>query len=961
VTDRLGAGETLDWTAPAGGNPWWVIAFYQTADGQTKTGLTSSSPNYVIDHLGTAGAKALTDFYDSAILDPDTKALIRQVGDSALFEDSMEPSNPLKWTWNLLDQFEQLRGYSLVKYLPALAGSNVGAQTAPFFDFASIGQRVRMDYRQTWSDLYSRNHLAVYNDWAHAHGMKTRIQVEGGPLEVADTAAEPDIPEGENRNFLNNPELWKPIGVGAHLRDSEPVLSDECCPVSGGVWATTAGGPAYTVAQGTGGAFGGAGNNANLNWVYKAYAGGVNQLVWHGFPYLTAPAGGGEQSVWPGFSFGGNDSFSEAFGPRMPQWEDYRTVNDHLARLQLVLRQGRPRYDVAVFWHDYGVNGLAPNFTPYTGYPGLSTMFSTTSSMAGTGFSYEYVSPRYLRDASKATVRDGELFPDQVGFKALVLNAQQTIPVDSLRKIRDLARDERFPLVIVGALPTRTPGYTDAASQDAEVAALSAELDALADDGAHKVVKVSSEAGIPAALASLGIAPAAAHTSAPASPDILAVHRRTADTDYYYLFNQSVSAVQQTLTLAGTGVPYELDAWTGAITPLGSYAAAAGGVSVPVRIGANAVKVIAVSRRALDGAPAPAVHATQTDAGEVVARDGDVRIRATADGQYTTTLADGRVVRTAITGVPAARTLDAWTLDVDSWHPDTTNLPGREHTAVDQLGPFTVAADASTHRLPTWTGLGLGDKAGRGTYRTTIELPATGGAYLDLGTVVDTFRVTVNGRALAPVDYQDPSRIDLGGYLQAGANRIEVRVATPLRNAVRAATGSGGAALATYGLVGPVRLTPYGEAAVYDETSASGAVGGTVPATLSLSVGAPASFGAFIPGVAKDYIASAAATVTSTAGDALLSVSDPSPVATGHLVNGAFALPDGLQARARDGASSGTAYNPVGAGLNLLTWSAPITNDAVTLDFKQPIGATDALRTGSYAKTLSFTLATTTP
>ena len=42
-------------------------------------------------------------------------------------------------------------------------------------------------------------------------------------------------------------------------------------------------------------------------------------------------------------------------------------------------------------------------------------------------------------------------------------------------------------------------------------------------------------------------------------------------------------------------------------------------------------------------------------------------------------------------------------------------------------------------------------------------------------------------------------------------------------------------------------------------------VGGEVPATLSLSLGAPVSFGAFTPGVAREYLASTTATVTSTA------------------------------------------------------------------------------------------------
>src|SRR4051812_6410052 len=75
-----------------------------------------------------------------------------------------------------------------------------------------------------------------------------------------------------------------------------------------------------------------------------------------------------------------------------------------------------------------------------------------------------------------------------------------------------------------------------------------------------------------------------------------------------------------------------------------------------------------------------------------------------------------------------------------------------------------------------------------------------------------------------------------------------------------------------------------------------GNVGGSVPATLALTLGPPAGFGAFTRGVAKDYTASTSANVISTAGDATLSVADPSANATGHLVNGAFSLPSALQA-----------------------------------------------------------------
>ena len=147
-------------------------------------------------------------------------------------------------------------------------------------------------------------------------------------------------------------------------------------------------------------------------------------------------------------------------------------------------------------------------------------------------------------------------------------------------------------------------------------------------------------------------------------------------------------------------------------------------------------------------------------------------------------------------------------------------------------------------------------------------------------------------------------------------------------------------------------------------SGAQAPVGGTVPATLSLSLGTPAAFGAFTPGVTKDYTAATSATVVSTAGDGTLSVSDPSSVATGHLVNGTFALPQPLQASATSPAGNGGAFAPVGGSANpttLLSYAGPVSNDPVSIAFKQHIDATDALRTGAYSKTLTFTLSTTNP
>jgi hypothetical protein len=127
-----------------------------------------------------------------------------------------------------------------------------------------------------------------------------------------------------------------------------------------------------------------------------------------------------------------------------------------------------------------------------------------------------------------------------------------------------------------------------------------------------------------------------------------------------------------------------------------------------------------------------------------------------------------------------------------------------------------------------------------------------------------------------------------------------------------------------------------------------------VPATLSLTLGAPASFGAFTAGKAQDYLASTTATVTSSAGDAALIVQDASPVFTNRLVNGTFALAQPLQVKNNTGA-----YQTMPAGIRF--WGGPTASESVPIELKQSIGANEPLRTGAYSKTLTFTLSTTTP
>ena len=143
-------------------------------------------------------------------------------------------------------------------------------------------------------------------------------------------------------------------------------------------------------------------------------------------------------------------------------------------------------------------------------------------------------------------------------------------------------------------------------------------------------------------------------------------------------------------------------------------------------------------------------------------------------------------------------------------------------------------------------------------------------------------------------------------------------------------------------------------------------VGADVPSLLSLNISPSASFGSLVPGVARNYDTAMAAMVTSTAGNATLSVHDASATNVGVMTNGTFALSSPLQIRASHAGNPNAAFAPItgttAAPQSLASWTAPTFGaETVYVNLRQAITATEQLRAGTYGKTLTFTLSTTTP
>jgi len=171
-------------------------------------------------------------------------------------------------------------------------------------------------------------------------------------------------------------------------------------------------------------------------------------------------------------------------------------------------------------------------------------------------------------------------------------------------------------------------------------------------------------------------------------------------------------------------------------------------------------------------------------------------------------------------------------------------------------------------------------------------------------------------------------------------------------------------------VAGNVESTKSASIAVYSSQDPPANVTGIVYGTLGVTVSGSSlpSLGSFVPNSATTYTTTLSASITSTAGSATLTAQDPSAASTGYLVNnsvgGPYALLSPLHINATDGGTNpSTGYQVLTSGnaMLLLSYSAPVSNDPVTIGFQQAIGLVEPLRSGTYSKAITLTLTTNNP
>lgn len=760
------AGEHLTWTAPADGS-WVLLAHWRRGSGQEPEAGPHTNPrSYVVDHFSPAGSGAVVDFWKDRILDRELRRLLAKAG-GYLFEDSLEiETEATIWTPRMLEEFERRAGYDLRPYLPVVLEVNEKYVFA--FDGVTT-TRVRDDFNQVLSDLYRDHHLLPIQGFARSLGMGLRVQPYGLETDTVEHAALLDVPETESLGFKNLDD-YRVMAGGRDLA-GHTVLSCEAICYAGAAYQTTW--------------------DRALQTLNSIYAAGVNMAMIHGFAYADAPG-----VTWPGFAafspyYNGAVGYGDAWGPRTPQWRHVRDVADYLARTQLVLQSGTPRYDI-VFLRQKGWTST-----------GIGAPWATNNGIPA-GWTHSFATPALL-DLPRATVRGGRLAPDGPAYKVMIVGPDQfrggerTMAVSTAERVLALGR-AGLPIVLLGDWSTAEPVGLAQPGETERLRALLDQVRAL-----PTTRSVAADTAIPGALAELGVTPDVRHETS----TVMSVRRVVGGTDLYYLANakhaenRRLVRVTQDVWLTATrsdAVPYLLDAWTGETTPVALWERQGDQVRVRVDLRPGQSTVVALARPR-----GRTPSATAVSGGSLRVAGRSLVLRAEAAGDYTVT-SGGRTTTATVERVREPLALASWDLAVEDWQPGPT--------ATETVRPVRrVHLDA----LRPWSQVpGLEDVSGVGVYTTTVDLgrdwTAGDGAVLDLGEVNDTFRVRVNGRRVAPCDVLATS-VDVGPLLRRGRNVIEVEVATTLINRLRTVTPAvyGPVPRQAYGLVGPVRLVPYAE------------------------------------------------------------------------------------------------------------------------------------------------------
>lgn len=439
--DRLDITQTVDetgktdWIAPQG-KEWKLIALYCGKTLQKVKRAAPGGAGYVLNHFDKKAVARYFGRFDKAFKMTNTPF------PQTFFNDSYEVYGA-DWTADLLEQFEQRRGYKLENYFPEFLSDGRTEESV----------RVIADYRETIGELLQENFTSFWVEWAHERGISIRNQAHGSPANLIDLYAAVDIPECEIFGITN-------FDIPGLRKDSIRKENDGDPTVL--KYASSAAhitGKKYTSAE-------------TFTWltehfrtslsqckpeIDQMFLSGVNHVYFHGSTYSPKDA------AWPGWKFYAAIDMS----PTNSIWRDAPAFFDYITRVQSFLQYGKPDNDFLLYlpiydiWEEQRGDNLL-TFAIHGMRERLPEFYDIVARVRDNGYDLDYISDRFVQTTS---VENG-LLKTEGGtlYKALILPAVKIIPQKTLEHLLLLV-EQGATLIFAEAYPEDVPGLHNLADR----------------------------------------------------------------------------------------------------------------------------------------------------------------------------------------------------------------------------------------------------------------------------------------------------------------------------------------------------------------------------------------------------------------------------------------------------------------------------------------------------------------
>jgi len=736
LTDKV-KDNKIKWKVPEGS--WRIMCFW----------LAIEKSHQTVDHFNAEAVQRHCDYLGGKF----KYAVGEEFGKTveSFFCDSFELpylASGIKWSDGLLQKFEELKGYNLITYLPAI-----------WWEVGKESPKIRYDVNQFLSEVGTETFFKTFLNWCETNGIKGRIQAYGFETDILKASGMSDIPEMEITAGEKDQHGWfdtrigpkKYVASGAHIYGKK-IISVEA--------------------------------NTFLHWErYRAtleeikiasdvfLRSGANKFYTHG--YSASP----ERDLAPSRRTG----WATQVNPTNTWWKYYPLLAEYIARCSYILRQGDFAPDIAIYsplanqWTKDALN--ARRWTRDFDWGELGNL------LISNGYDFDLLNDDALQNI--ANFENGELKIRNLEYKILLLPNIESIPLRTLKKIEDYI-ESGGTVVALDRLPEFSTGLIQSSENDEEVKIIVQILfDNLNGRGLDPInygkgktyyLKKVIHREIWWDQYSAMLDPFLKILNQTIPPDfeidfafeeirknngLTFLHRKIGNSDLYFVTNIQDTPVSLPVNFRVQNKNvWKWNPYTGEIAELFQYSSAESGTKIPIRLAAWESTIIVFE----DGEVIP--HVNKTNMNKIIAvSDGAITAEVSHNGSYfMNVIRDSQeyFLTHEVSGLPSPMVINGnWKLTLESNHFK------KVEKRLNYLGSWTE--DEGTKHF-----------SGTGKYTIEFEVPEE---YinpdlkleLDLGKLGNVAEVLVNGKKAGTI-WMKGQKYEITNFLKKGQNKLTVYV-----------------------------------------------------------------------------------------------------------------------------------------------------------------------------------------